>query len=325
LFLGGVRTIDRVRGGGWLDCGSCGEHTAEDVVDEMRFLSFLGYRLTPVGRRRVLVCRHCGVRRPVTGVQLAGLRTCGRSIRSAWMVPIGLVPLLVVGIAALFLATRHAPSIEDTLAFGNDTAQPVAPLTLRRPVSWNAAASTDATPPDYTISDPTQTMVIRLRRITDSTSLTELVAQHLTDDNGINDSGVPQSPPPASAVTLAGENALRLRFDYTTTGEAAQTTLYAFFHDGIGYTLTYVAKGTGAFSTLDQVAERVNSSLRFAGTETPAPCPSPTAAPSPSPSTSAGPSPSAGAQPSLPAFATSPQPCAAASAATPGAEPTPTP
>ena len=139
VFVAGVRSIDRVRGSGWLDCPRCGEHTAQDVVDEMRFVALLGYRFTPVGRRRMLICRHCGYRREASAAELAGLRTAGQRIRRAWLVPIGLIPLLVAGIVALVIVSRHPPSIEDTLAFTRDTAQPVAPLSLRRPLQWSGS------------------------------------------------------------------------------------------------------------------------------------------------------------------------------------------
>jgi len=321
VLIAGVHTVDRVRGGGWLDCPNCGEHASQDVVDEMRFLALLGYRFTPVRRRRVLVCRRCNFRRAATPEELARLSTGGRRIQRAWLVPMGLLPFVLVGVAALFLALRHPPSIEDVLAFAKDTTQPVAPATLRRPLTWNASPNTDDVPPDYTVTDPTQRMVIRLRRITDSSTIAELIANHLTDDNGINDLGVPTAPPPASQTRIAGENALWVRFDYTSTGEDAETTLYAFFHDGIGYTLSYIAKGKPQFTTVDQVAEKVNASLSFTGSETPAPCPSASPAASPSPS------PQATGQP-LPSFATSPQPCAGTRATpppapTPAASPTP--
>jgi hypothetical protein len=323
LFLAGVRTLDRVRGGGWLDCPTCGEHAAQDVVDEMRFLALLGYRFTPVARRRVLVCRRCGFRRAATAEELGGLHTGGRRIQRAWLVPIGLLPFLVVGLTTLVLVSRHPPRIEDILTFGPDTAQPVAPVSLRRPLSWNASPNSDATPPDYTVTDPTQRMAIRLRRITDSTTVAGLITQHLTDDNGINDLGVPDTPPEATRTKVAGEDTLTLHFDYTSTGEDARTTLYAFFHDGVGYTLTYVAKGKSQFGILDQVADTVNGSLVFTAGETPAPCPSPSPSSSPSSSSSSSSSPSTSAspgsassssaaspQPPLPSFATSPQPCA---------------
>jgi hypothetical protein len=313
VLVAGVSTTDRVRGSGWLDCPACGEHTAQDVVDEMRFASFLGYRLTPVGRRRLLVCRRCGYRREASASELASLRTGGRSIRRAWMLPVGLLPLLIAGILALVLVTRHTPSIEDVIAFTNDTAQPVAPISLRRPLTWNASPNTDATPPAYTVTDPTQTMIITLRRITDSTTLVQLIARHYADDTGINSTGVPTSPPAATPVRLAGENGLRVRFTDTALGANAQTTVYAVFHDGIGYTLSYVADGSNAISTLDQVADTVNRSLRFVAAETPAPCPSAAASPPPSPEVGT-PTPSGSSPPTLPlpSFATSPQPCAVA-------------
>src|SRR5205807_1935554 len=101
-------------------------------------------------------------------------------------------------------------------------------------------------------------------------------------------------------------------------------TLYAFFHDGIGYTLTYVAKGTAQFSTLDQVADTVDRSLSFTGTETPAPCPSPS--PSSSPSAAATATPGATPSATFPGFATSPQPCVGAvGAETPPSSPSASP
>ena len=319
MFVAGIRTIDRVRGGGWLDCPNCHEHASQDVVDEMRFLALLGYRFTPVGRKRVLVCRRCGYRRPAEP-EMPDLNTGGRRIQRAWLVPIGLLPFVAAAAATLVVVTRHPPRIEDVLSFTRDTAQPVAPMSLRRPLAWNASPQTDSPPPSYTVSDPTQRMVITLRRITDSESLAQLLANHYMDDNGINDSGVPATAPEATTVKIAGASGLMIKFMYTSTGEPAQTTFYAFFHDGIGYTLSYVAHGQAQFDTLSAVADTVNASLSFTGTETPAPCPSATPSPSPSPSTS----PAVGVTPSptFPAFATSPQPCTGGEA-TAGASPSP--
>src|SRR5579864_9087160 len=123
------------------------------------------------------------------------------------------------------------------------------------------------------------------------------------DDNGINDSGVPTTAPATTTVKIAGTTGLTLHFTYTSTGEPAQTVLYGFFHDGIGYTLSYIARGQAQFDTLDKVSDTMNASLSFTGTETPAPCPTP----SPSPSPSASPSPSTGASPS-PGASSSPSP-----------------
>ena len=325
MFVAGIRSIDRVRGGGWLDCPNCHEHASQDVVDEMRFLALLGYRFTPFARRRVLVCRRCGFRRPAEA-EMPVLNTGGRRLQRAWLVPVGLLPFAVLAAGTLFVVNRHPPSIEDVLSFTRDTAEPVAPVSLRRPLSWNASPQTDSPPPSYTVSDPTQRMVITLRRITDSDSLAQLLANHYMDDNGINDSGVPTSTPATTTVKIAGTTGLTLHFTYTSTGEPAQTALYAFFHDGIGYTLSYVARGQAQFDTLRAVSDTMNASLSFTGTETPAPCPSPSPSPSASPSPSTGASPSPGAKPSsspspslavgvtpsptFPAFATSPQPCA---------------
>lgn len=323
MFVAGIRCIDRVRGGGWLDCPNCHEHASQDVVDEMRFLALLGYRFTPVGRRRVLVCRRCGFRRPAE-VEMPSLNTGGRRVQRAWLVPIGLLPFVLLAAGTLFVVNRHPPSIEDVLTFSPDTTQPVAPMSLRRPLSWNASPQTDSPPPSYTVSDPTQRMVITLRRITDSDTLAQLVANHYMDDNGINDTGVPPSAPEPTTVKLAGATGLTIHFTYTSTGEPAQTTFYAFFHDGIGYTLSYVARGQAQFDTLDEVADRVNASLSFTGTETPAPCPSPTPSPTPTPSPSVGATPA----PTFPAFATTPQPCAGGQAtgtASPSPSGTPTP
>jgi hypothetical protein len=272
VFVAGLRSIDRVRGGGWLDCPNCGEHASQDVVDEMRFLGLLGYRFTTVGRRRVLVCRRCGFRRTAGGVELGRLNTGGRRIQRAWLVPIGLLPFAAVAAAALFILGRHPAGIEDTLSFTRDSAQPVAPVSLRRPLSWNASPEADSTPPDYAVSDPTQRMVFKLRRITDSGSLAQLLAMHYMDDNGINDTGVPESPPGATTVQIAGGTGLMIRFAYSSTGEPAQTTLYAFFHD-----------------------------------ETPAPCPSPS--PSSGATAAATATPAATPSATFPGFATSPQPC----------------
>ena len=336
MFVAGIRTIDRVRGGGWLDCPNCHEHASQDVVDGMRFVAVVGYRLTPVGRRRVLVCRRCGFRRQATEAELSTLSTGGHRLQRAWMLPIGVLPVVAAALLLLAVLGRHAPSIEDVLTFSNDTAQPVAPLSLRRPLSWNAVPETDSSPPSYVVSDPTDQMVFTLRRVTDSATLNDLLANHYMDDNGINDTGVPQTPPTPSVVNIAGETALMIRFTYETTGQSAQITFYGFFHDGIGYTLDYVAKGSAQFQTLNEVGDTVNRSLRFTATETPAPCPSP----SPSPEASSTGVPGTGATPrasssssssstsssgsggtsTLPPAASSPQPCVGGAAT-----PSPTP
>src|ERR1700737_682653 len=83
MFFAGIRHSDRVRGAGWLDCPNCHEHAAQDVVDEMSFVALLFYRFFPVRRRRVLVCRKCGYRRPATSDQMASLETSGKPIHRA--------------------------------------------------------------------------------------------------------------------------------------------------------------------------------------------------------------------------------------------------
>src|SRR5437870_8232873 len=90
----GITRSDRVRGSGWLDCPNCHEHAAQDVVDEMRFLSVF-YRFTPVWRSRYLACRRCGFRRRASAEEMSSLETSGRPIRRAWLVPVGLSPFFV--------------------------------------------------------------------------------------------------------------------------------------------------------------------------------------------------------------------------------------
>src|SRR5207244_13579332 len=120
-----------------------------EVGNVTRFVALHGYGWSPLARRQVLVCRRCGFRR-LAEAEMPDINTGGRRLLRAWLVPVVLLPFAVLAAGTLFVVNRHPPSIEDVLSFTRDTAEPAAPVSLRRPLSWNASPQPDSPPPSYT-------------------------------------------------------------------------------------------------------------------------------------------------------------------------------
>jgi hypothetical protein len=292
VTVAGLRHLDRVRGSGWLDCPNCNEHAAQDVIDDMTFVEALGYRFTPVGRRRLLVCRRCSYRRPATPEEMQHLETGGAPIHRAVMAPIGLLGLAVVGgiVGLIFLISQSSSSAlaNQKISFTTQSAQ-IFPASFSGPSAWNFDPEGDAQPPYVKLSDSGGRMYFVVRRVTDSTSLEDMLSKHFDDEVGITTTGFPEKPPPPSKTTIAGQNAIWVRISYKQGAENDEQDIYCFAHNGVGYVITYVSFGDDAIKTMRGVADAVNSSFKFTGTETPPPAPSPSPGASPSPAATATP------------------------------------
>ncbi|MFN2450987.1 MAG: hypothetical protein ABR541_01385, partial [Candidatus Dormibacteria bacterium] len=185
-FIAGVRHLDRLRGTGWLDCPSCHEHAAQDVVDDMGFAALTFYRFTPVSRVRFLVCRRCGFRRRATAEELGRLDTAGQPIRRAWLVPFGALALVILVGGILTIGGAGSDALaKANLTFVKASADAVGPFEFVRPTSWTVDPATDPESP-YTITDPGSGARYVLRRVTDGTDLQDIINKHFADESGLN-------------------------------------------------------------------------------------------------------------------------------------------
>ena len=313
MFFAGIRSSDRIRGMGWLDCPNCHEHAAQDVVDEMSFLALLFYRFTPVRRRRVLACSRCGYRRWATRDELKRLETRGQPIRRAWLVPFGLIPFVAIALIAVLVGASSGSALAQKLSFRTQSAQPIAPIQFDGPAAWNYNPDDTSDPPKYTVADPGGRTEIIFHRIATGGSLPALLGDNWKDEVGILSTGYPSAPCKTVNATVAGLRAVKTVAQYQQSGEASRQLLFVFSHDGVGYVLTYVALGNDAIKDLDDLAKTVNDSIKFTAKEKPSPSPSPSGSESAA-SPGASPSPSVGASPSA-----SPE---ASASASPSASPT---
>jgi hypothetical protein len=304
MFIAGIRHSDRVRGAGWLDCPNCHEHAAQDVVDEMSFVALVFYRFFPVRRRRVLVCRKCGFRRPATREQMASLETSGKPIHRAWLAPVGLSPFIAAGIITLLIANASGAPEVAGLSFVSESTVPVAPVTFDGPAGWNYNAAADLDPPQFNVGDPAGRTKLVFRRIFQPGTPQDILDAHWKDETGLSTSAYPPHPCAATEVKVAGLPALKSAANFEQTGDKARSVIFVLIHDKVGYTITYVAFGAGAITDLDPLISRVNGSMKF-GPEPPVPTPTPTAAPtaSPTPSTSSSPAPTSSSSSSTTAAA----------------------
>jgi hypothetical protein len=294
MFFAGLRHLDRTRGAGWLDCPKCHEHATQDVIDDMTFLQLLFYRFAPLGRHRVLVCRRCGYRRPATAEELKHLQTAGQPVRRAVMAPIGVLGIaLVVAVVlgVVWVGQQSANALADQhITLTDQSGQQAVPVSFKGPSSWNYDPSTDE-PPHIKASDSGGRMYFIIKRVTDGTTLEQILASHYSDEVGINTTGFPEKAPASQHTTVGGQNAIFVRVDYTQGAENDQQEIYVVAHNGVGYVITYVGLGDAAVKTMTGLATEVNKTIKFtAATETPppatSPSPSPSASPSPSPSPS---------------------------------------
>lgn len=294
MFLAsGLKHQDRTRGTGWLECPNCHEQSAQDVVDDMTYVQLLFYRFSPVRRKRLLVCRRCGFRRPATGDELRRLQTGGEPIRRAVMAPTGLIGLAIVGgIIGLivWIGQSSANALADEkITLIQESGQAV-PVTFDGPSAWNYDPSSDPEP-QMRVSDSGGRMYFVIKRVTDGNTLEALLQSHFNDEVGITTTGFPDKAPKPDQAIVGGQNAIKVVITYFTGAERDQQQIFVTAHNGVGYVITYVALGEDAIKTMTDMAQAVNKSIKFtAGNETPPP--SASASPGESPSASASPSPS---------------------------------
>ena len=292
MFIAGLNHQDRTRGTGWLDCPNCGEHAAQDVVDDMTFVQLFFYRFGAVARKRLLVCRRCGFRRPATADEMRKLQTGGEPIRRAVMVPMGVVGLgIVAGFVGLvfWIGQSSANALADEkIQLIKESGQAV-PVTFDGPSAWNYDPSSDPVP-SMRVSDSGGRMYFVIKRVTDGNTLEALLESHFNDEVGITTTGFPDKAPSPKETTVAGTNAIYVIIKYNTGAENDEQLIYVTSHNGVGYVLTYVALGDDAIKTMTDIAAAVNKSVKFTSSgETPPPAASPS--PGESPSAAASPSP----------------------------------
>ncbi|HXA29172.1 MAG TPA: hypothetical protein VN193_10555 [Candidatus Angelobacter sp.] len=288
MFIAGFHHLDRTRGTGWLDCPNCHEHAAQDVIDDMTFLQLLFYRFSPVRRKRMLVCRKCGFRRPATNEEMRHLETAGAPVHRAVMAPIGVLGLgfvaVIIGLIA-WVGQSSANALADArISLIQESGQAV-PVNFQGPSAWNYDPSTDPVP-SMKVSDSGGRMYFVIKRVTDASTLEDLLTAHFNDEVGLTTTGFPSQPPAAKQAKVGGQNAIVVVVDYSQGAEKDQQQIFITAHNGVGYVITYVALGDAAIKTMTDMAVQVNKSIQWtAATETPPPAqsPSPGASPSPSP------------------------------------------
>ena len=272
MFIAGIRKVDRVRGNGWLDCPNCHEHAAQDVVDEMRFVTLVFYRFTPISRHRILRCRRCGYRRPATVEEMSALKTAGKRVGRAWLAPVGLSPFVAVLLAIGVVALRNSTAASAGRTYTTVSADPVAPVSFQIPPEYNHSAipaeSSDAAG-QYTAG--TGTFIVRLRRYPVARSPEDTLAKHFDDDAGLNATGFPSKAPTGTSTKVAGQDALHATITYTQQGGSASIELYAFNHSGVSYMLSFQSLGTAGPQEASTVVPVILGSLKFTASETPAP------------------------------------------------------
>jgi len=260
----------------------------------MTFLQVLFYRFSPVRRHRVLVCRRCGYRRPATSEEMKHLQTAGAPIHRAVMAPIGLLGIgVVVGLVlgVVWVGQQSANALADQhISLTDQSGQQAVPVSFKGPSAWNYDPSTDE-PPHIKSSDSGGRMYFIIKRVTDGSTLEQILALHFSDEVGINTTGFPEKAPASQHTSVGGQNGIFVRVNYVQGAENDQQQIYVVAHNGVGYVITYVALGDAAVKTMTDLATEVNKSIKFTNpSETPAPATSPS--PSPSASASASPSPS---------------------------------
>lgn len=314
---------ERERASGWLDCPNCHEHAQQDVVDRMTFLALWFWRLTPVRRHRLLVCRKCGYRRPATPQEMSKLNTAGKPVHRAWLAPIGGLPIYIVVAVILLINVFSSGAAAGGVSLVKDGATGLAPLEYERPSTWIQDLDTTGSVPRMLINAQTGGLQIIIERVADGGGgLDQLLKDHFADFSGLNSSGLPTTPPAGKDTTVAKQKARRIELNYKQQGQNAQAIIYAFQHGGVGYVLTFVANSDAQITQMKEISAAFVESMTFTKDET-ASCSTSTATGAASPaattSTSTSTSTSSGAS-STPAPCPSPSP--SPSAATPSPTPT---
>ena len=287
-----VRRQDRVRGTGWLDCPNCHEHTSQDVVDQMTFACFTFYRLSPIYRKRFLVCRRCGYRRRATREELQRLETSGKAVRRAWLFPVGALPLVVIAGTVLYVG-NHSTEAVSSVTYGVVSLEPVTVGQLKIPVDYNRSKDASVDPPTFTASNLGGTLIIRLRRIPLNMTAAQIMATQLTADaSAFEDVDFPQTvadlPSKPKGISIAASNGLTTTFGFKHGSQNAQMTLNTFNHFGVSYTLSFEQFGDDSIKSNGTIISDITKSLEMINNhETAAPIPS--LSPLPSPTASAKP------------------------------------
>jgi hypothetical protein len=283
-----VRRYDRVRGNGWLDCPNCHEHTSQDVVDEMTFACIAFYRLTPIFRRRRLVCRRCQYRRAATREEMQALETSGKRIRRAWLFPVGATPIFLMAALTLYVA-NHSTEAVSSVTFGVVSLQPITVGDIRIPVDYNRTKDTEVDPPTFTATNLGGTLIIRLRRFPVNQTAAQIMAANLTaDESAFEDTGFPQTindlpaPPKYASSLSAAVNGLQTTFTFKHGTDNAQMLLITFNHNGISYTFSFESIGDASINSNGDITKTIATSLNLINNhETAGPIPSPSPGVSP--------------------------------------------
>lgn len=289
MFIVGLKRLERERGSGWLDCPNCHEHALQDVLDAMRFAALGFFRFSPVQRTRYLICRRCGFRRVGTDDEVEHLETMGRPLRRAWFVPFGALSVLLLAALVYFAFASPTGSANVIgLTFTNLNAGALLPATLDIPQNWDATFFTkpdDQPPPRLEVTTTSTGLEkIVLAKFTDSPTLAAAIVNHFTDQTSLETTGFPANPPKASCAKVGGVKAALVKIPFSSAGSKSEIILYAFLRGGYSYTLTFVAAGGDNITTMEGVANRAVSTLKFtAAPSSPSPGASPSASPSPSP------------------------------------------
>lgn len=282
----GRRVISRLRGSGWLTCPQCGEHAAQDVIDDVAYISVLGLRLTPVGRRRVLLCRRCDYRRIASLSELTALNTAGQSIRRGALIPTGLIGLAVLAGAIAFLVRPQDTGGQPQIHFVAVSGGQVAPVRFEVPSTWNLETFSDTDPPYIKASfSGNGDLGVTVRRIGNTTDLGSVILAHFADESGLEASGFPTVPPAATCTRLGDLPAARVKIDFRLGDQAATVTMYTLVHEGVAYTVSFTASGSDAMKLMADVSRQVLATFSFVRDE---PRTTPEAA---TPSAVAGPTP----------------------------------
>ena len=295
MFIVGLKRLERERGSGWLDCPNCHEHALQDVVDAMRFAALGFYRFAPVERTRYLICRRCGFRREASTEEMAPLETMGRPLRRAWFVPFGVLALALVGGLAYFgFASPTQGAGVLGISFTNLNATSLLPATLDIPQNWNATFFTkpdDQPPPRLEVTTTSTGLVkIVLAKLNDSSTLSQVIVNHFSDQTSLASTGFPSNPPPAHCARIGDVSTAYVKVPFENSGARAEIIVYAFIKNSVPYTLTFVAAGGDNITLMEGVAKHSVGSLKFVAGGSPSPSAPTSASPSPSGSPAAAPS-----------------------------------
>jgi hypothetical protein len=288
LFIVGLKRLERERGSGWLDCPHCHEHALQDVLDAMRFAALGFFRLTPVERKRYLICRRCGFRREASEAELSSLETMGRPLRRAWFVPFGALSIVIL--AALVYFGFAAPSSgADVLgiSFTNLNASALLPATLDVPQNWDVTFFTkpdDPPPPRLEVTTTSTGLEkIVLAKFTDSSTLAQVIVNHFADQTSLETTGFPSDPPKATCATIGGVPAASVTVPFSNSGNKSEIIMYGFLRNKVAYTLTFVASGGDNITTMEGVAKHAVRAFKFLSGASPSASSSASATPSPVP------------------------------------------